>query len=60
MVAEIDEPESRLFSPVEQEVVCPQCYGFIAALMSLKRVVTYPAPVGDYADFVEEESDLRI
>jgi hypothetical protein len=61
MVAEVDEPESRLFTPVEQQIVCPQCYGFIAALMSMKRVVTYPAPVGDYMDLrEEEESDIRV
>jgi hypothetical protein len=55
MVAEIEEPESRLFAPVEQQIVCPQCYGFISALMSLKRVVTYPAPVGDYVDELETD-----
>jgi hypothetical protein len=61
LVAEIEEPESKLFSPVEQEIVCPQCYGFIAALMSLKRVVTFPAPVGDYADEREtEDSELSL
>jgi hypothetical protein len=54
-VAEVDEPESRLFTPVEQPIVCPQCYGFISALMSLKRVVTYPAPVGDYKDELETD-----
>jgi NAD-dependent SIR2 family protein deacetylase len=61
LVAEIDEPESKLFSPIEQQIVCPQCYGFIAALISLKRVVTYPAPVGDYMDELEEQdSELAV
>jgi hypothetical protein len=54
-VAEVDEPESKLIAPIEQQIVCPQWYGFIAALMSLKRVVTYPAPVGDYMDEFETE-----
>jgi len=55
LVTEIEDPDSKIFSPVEQEIVCPQCGGFISALMSLKRVVTYQAPVGDYCDEVEAE-----
>lgn len=56
LVAEIEDPDSMIFSPVEQEVVCPQCGGFISAMMSLKRVVTYQAPVGDYVDEIEAEA----
>jgi ribosomal protein S27AE len=55
LVTEIEDPDSKICSPVEQEIVCPQCGGFISALTSLKRVVTYPAPVGDYFDEDEVE-----
>jgi len=55
MVAEIEDPDSNIITPLEQEIVCPQCGGFISALMSLKRVVTYQAPIGEYADEIEAE-----
>jgi hypothetical protein len=39
LVAEIDDLEARSFWPVEHEIVCPQCGGFISALMSLNRIL---------------------
>jgi hypothetical protein len=50
LVAEIDDHNPTISKPVEQEIICPQCDGFISTLFSLKRVVTYQAPVGDYAE----------
>ncbi len=50
MVVEIEDLSSDNSTPVEQQIVCPQCGGFIAALLSLRRVLAYPAPVGDYYD----------
>jgi hypothetical protein len=34
----------------EQRIICPQCGSFISELKSVKRVLAYPAPVGDYYD----------
>ena len=53
IVTEVEDRQPTIFHPVEQEIVCPQCDGFIATLSSYKRVFTYKAPVGDYADEIE-------
>ena len=50
MLIEIEGPASDSCMPVEQQIVCPQCGGFISTLISVKRVLAYPAPVGDYYD----------
>jgi hypothetical protein len=59
MVTEIEEYQPMISRPVEQEIVCPQCDGFIATLMSYRRVFTYKAPVGDYTDDLDAEGVER-
>jgi hypothetical protein len=56
VVTEIEDYTPMLSRPVEQEIVCPQCDGFIATLVSFRRVFTYKAPVGDYAEGFQTET----
>ena len=58
MVAEVEDYNPMISRPVEQEIICPQCDGLIATLISLRRVFSYPAPVGDYeAEAVENPTN---
>jgi hypothetical protein len=53
VVVEIEDPALDISPALEQQIVCPQCRACISALMSFKRVLAYPAPVGDYQDEAE-------
>jgi predicted amidophosphoribosyltransferase len=56
IVTEIQDYAPMISRPVEQEIVCPQCDGFIATLTSYRRVFTYKAPMGDYAEDLQAEA----
>jgi hypothetical protein len=56
IVTEVEDYNPMISRPVEQEIVCPQCNGFIATLTSYRRVFTYKAPVGDYVEDFDVEA----
>jgi hypothetical protein len=42
-VAELEGPHPPISRPVEQQIICPECAGFIATVTSAKMVFAYRA-----------------